>query len=579
MSEARKLLGRSAGFSVMTALSRVLGLIRDILLAIVFGVTAWMDAFLIAFKIPNFFRRLTAEGVFNNVYIPVLAKVHADEDPAQTRHFIASSYGVFGLIQLSVALLIWLLAPVIVMLIAPGTLANEVQYQLTVDLLRLTAPYLFFVSLASMLAALLNYQRQFWLPASLPLILNACLISAVVYGASFHEMHIKVVAFSVSLAGAIQVIVLAPAIARLGYLIRPSLARIHASIMTVLKLAGPVIIASAIVQISLLLDIFVASLLQTGSITWLYYADRLIELPLGIFAIAVATVISPELSRLMAQKNTLAAEQDPHAAFVQRSLTQRYQHTLAWAVRMCLLLALPSAVALIIGGEFIIATLFEHGQFSSFDTQMTHWGVCAYALGLPAFMLSKPLVTSFFAHQDTRTPLRIAAIAISVTIVGHLTVLMARFYLGLEMGLHLFLALSTSLGAWVQVVLLWRACRQRSWLRFDLPASEPTRSMLVTEVDFSTSAAETVVERSHLEWHEGQSKQEKPNRPSHRFLSELLTIFLATAVMAGFVGAVVLFAAGLPFGLSKILALLLMVIGGAGTYFAALYLAKFRWLS
>ncbi|MCA8837496.1 MAG: murein biosynthesis integral membrane protein MurJ, partial [Proteobacteria bacterium] len=467
----KKLFKSGALVACMTGLSRMTGLARDVLFAAQFGASVLSDAFLIAFKIPNFFRRLTAEGVFNHVFVPVLARIQTHGTRENLLRFVASGYGIFGLIQLALALVIGLAAPVVIAVFAPGTLDNPEQYQLTVRLLHWTAPYLFFISLASMCAALLNFHNRFALPAVAPILLNLSLITAIVYGASWHESHITAVAVSVSVAGVLQLLILLPPIIALGYFVAPTVRKIHSGVTDVLKLMLPVIAGTAIVQISLLLDTLVASLLQTGSITWLYYSDRLIELPLGIFAVALATVITPALSRIAAQKHDNA---DPGAHH------ERYRQTFRWALRLCLVLALPSAIGLAVIAPLVVNTLFEYGQFSAFDSRMTTLSIYAYAAGLPAFMLIKPLVAAFYSHEDTRTPLRIAATAIMLTLTGHCVVLILHLQTTLTT-LHVGLALSTSAGAWLNATMLALAVRRRGWLTaIDNHPTAPATNTLTT---------------------------------------------------------------------------------------------------
>ena len=562
------LLKRGTIVASLTGLSRLTGLARDVLFAATFGASAITDAFLVAFKIPNFFRRMVAEGTFNHVYVPVLARISSSGSIEELRRFVASGYGVFSLIQLALAATIGLAAPVVIALFAPGMTDNPEQYQLAIELLRWTAPYLLFVSLASMLAALLNYHNHFGIPAAAPILLNVSLIIAIVFGADWHDSHITVVAISVTVSGLLQLLALAPSVVRLGYALAPTIRRIHSGVSDILRLMLPVIFGTAIVQISLLIDTLVASLLTTGSITWLHYAIRLVELPLGIFAVALATVITPALSRIAS-----VGAQSP-------AQSERYQQTFRWALKTCLALALPSTLGLVLIAPYVINTLFEYGRFTSHDTAMTQLGLYGYAVGLPAFMMIKPLVASFYSHEDTRTPLRIAAIAISLTILGHTTVLMLHLFTALDK-LHLGLALSTSAGAWLNVSLLLRAVRRRGWLPSSAP--QPTSpkpiASLAGRPGFASEDSGIVAGEERLaERLEGQGLHAASAPKPASLLADGTRLVLALALLAALLQALIALAPPWASLLvwEKVLALLATVIACAGAYFGALRLLGMR---
>lgn len=447
-SAAPGLLRSSGLVGMMTMLSRVLGLVRDMVIARYFGAGTGADAFFVAFKIPNFLRRLFAEGAFSQAFVPVLSSYRETRDITEVRRLVNAVSGTLGLVLLGVTLVAVIGAPALTAVFAPGFLDEPVKFSLASDMLRITFPYLLLISLTAFAGAILNSYDRFAIPAFTPVLLNLAMICAAVFLSPLMETPVLALAWGVFIAGALQLFFQLPFLMRLGLLPRPRVDYRHEGVRRVLKLMAPALFGVSVSQINLLLDTVLASLLQTGSVSWLYYSDRLSELPLGVFGIAIATVILPSLSRKHA-----AASADQFAA------------TLDWAVRAVLLIGAPAALALALLAEPLIATLFHYGEVTDRDVMMAGASLRAYAAGLLAFMLIKVLAPGFFARQDTRTPVRIGVIAMVANMVFNLALIMPMAHVGL--------ALATSLSAWLNAGLLWRGLKregawvsQPGWWRF-----------------------------------------------------------------------------------------------------------------
>src|SRR5690554_886859 len=391
---APSLLRSSAIVGVMTMLSRVLGLARDIAIAALAGATGYADAFFVAFRIPNFMRRLFAEGAFAQAFVPVLSEFQATRSFADVQQLVNRVCGLLGSSLLLVTGLAVVGAPWLTALFAPGFISDADKFALTVDLIRITFPYLLFISLAGFIGAILNTYQRFAVPAFTPVILNVSLITAAVWGVRFFSEPVYALAWGVFFAGLLQFLFQLPFLAPLHLLPKPEIKLQDEGVKKILVLMVPALSGVSISQISLLLHTVLASFLPTGSVSWLYYSDRLVELPNGVFAIALATVIMPSLSRL-------------HAA----ESTAQFSRTIDWALRAVLLLALPAALALVVLAEPILFTLFQYGETTARDMQMASYSLRAYALGLLGFMLIKILAPGYFSRQDMRTPVRFGIIA------------------------------------------------------------------------------------------------------------------------------------------------------------------------
>lgn len=432
------LLRSSGVVSFFTMLSRVMGLARDVVFARVIGAEAFADVFFVAFKIPNFFRRLFAEGAFAQAFVPILGEYREQGSQAAVRSLISRVSGTLGLTLLLFTLVIVLAAPAMAAIFAPKWFFNDpLKFTATAEMLRITFPYLMFISMTGVAGGILNSYDRFAVPAFTPILLNISLIAAALIAAPMFEQPAFALAWGVLIAGILQFIFQIPFLLRIHMLPAPKVDWHHPGVRKILKLMGPAIFGVSVSQINLLLDTMLATFLPTGSVSWLYYSDRLSELPLGVFGVAIATVILPNLSR-------------HHAA----SSTQEYSETLDWALKMILLIGVPASAALVLLAEPILVTLFYYGDVMTLrDMSMATLSLRAYALGLIAFMLIKVLAPGFFARQDMRTPVRIGIIAMVTNMVLNiLFVVPLHFYW--QIG-HLGLAAATSVAAFLNAILLY----------------------------------------------------------------------------------------------------------------------------
>ena len=432
----------------MTMLSRILGLVRDIVLAAFIGANANADAFFVAFKIPNFLRRLFAEGAFSQAFVPVLSEYRERGGEAAVRELLDRVAGVLGGTLLLLTTLTVLAAPLVAGLFAPGFLDQPAKFALTADLIRVTFPYLLLISLTGLCGAVLNSYGRFAVPAVTPVFLNLSLIAAATVAAPWFEEPAFALAWGVFTAGVVQLLFQLPFLKRLELLPRPRWDTAHPGVRQILKLMVPALFGVSVSQVNLLLDTVLASFLPTGSVSWLYYSDRLAELPLGVFGIAIATVILPSLSA-----DRAAAREE------------RFTLTLDWAVRTVLLVAVPATAALLVLAEPILITLFQYGELSPRDVAMAGYSLRAYALGICAFMLIKVLAPGFYARQDMVTPVRIGIRAMMANMVLNIA-FVVPLMLYLDLG-HVGLALATSVAAYLNAGLLWRGLRREGVYRFD----------------------------------------------------------------------------------------------------------------
>ncbi|MDA8961826.1 murein biosynthesis integral membrane protein MurJ [Congregibacter sp.] len=442
------LLRSSAVVGTMTMLSRVLGLARDVILAAVIGASANADAFFIAFKIPNFLRRLFAEGAFAQAFVPVLAECRENGGQAAVKALVDRVAGVLGGVLFLLTALTLLAAPLVAGLFAPGYIAQPEKFALTADLIRITFPYLMLISLTGMCGAILNSYGRFAVPAFTPVLLNLSLIGAALLAAPYFAEPAFALAWGVLFAGLIQLMFQMPFLYRLDLVPKPRWEPRHPGVRQVMTLMIPALFGVSVSQLNLLFDTVLASFLPTGSVSWLYYSDRLTELPLGVFAIAVATVIMPTL----AAHKSAARDED-------------YSKTLDWAVRCVLLVGVPASLALLLLAEPILISLFHYGALSERDIAMSALSLRAYSLGLCAFMLIKVLAPGFYARQDMVTPVRIGIKAMVANMVMNVIfVVPLMFYFGVG---HVGLALATSLSAFLNAGLLWRGLLRAGVYHFD----------------------------------------------------------------------------------------------------------------
>lgn len=456
---SRKLFKSTLVTGGMTLLSRISGLVRDIVFAGIIGAGTGVaaDAFYVAFRIPNFLRRIFGEGAFSQAFVPVFGEHKIRDSHGQLRDFVDRMTGILALVLFLVTLAGVIAAPVMVSLLAPGFTGEK--YQLTVAMLRLTFPYLLFISLVAMAAGILNSYGRFAAAAFTPVLLNLCLIAAALWLAPYMHNPAMALAWGVFIAGAAQLLFQIPFLARLGLLPRPRLARGHDGVSKVFRLMLPAIFGVSVAQINTLVNTILASFLVTGSVSWLYYSDRLMEFPLGVFGIALATVILPSLS----QKHASAS-------------TEEFSHLLDWALRLSFLVGTPATVALMVLAGPMLATMFHHGAFSATDVTQSAQALLAFALGLLGFILIKVLAPGFYARQDTRTPVRIGMISMAANIV--LSLLLVTYLK------HVGLALAISLAAFVNAGLLYRTLRRHNiyrpepgWARYLLRVTAASLAM------------------------------------------------------------------------------------------------------
>ncbi|MBX2824482.1 MAG: murein biosynthesis integral membrane protein MurJ [Gammaproteobacteria bacterium] len=424
--------------SFMTLLSRILGFVRDQVLAIMFGAGLVTDVFLVAWKIPNFLRKLFAEGAFAQAFVPVFAEYRKTRDPAELRALAANVSGTLSLILLLITTLGVMLAPLLILLFAPGFADSSDQFDLATHMLRITFPYLIFVSLLAYAGSILNTFGRFAVPSITPVLLNICMILAALYASPYFAEPIVALAWGVFIAGVVQLLFQLPFLQNIGMLPRPRWGWRHPGVRKILKLMAPVIFGSSVAQINILLDTIIASFLAVGSLSWLYYSDRLLQFPLGVLGVTLATVILPRLSTESATASI-----------------DSYRATINWALRITLLLGLPAAIGLFLLAEPLLTSLFQYGQFSARDTRMASYSLIAYSLGLPAYLLIKVFLPAFFARQNTRTPVRIGIIALLCNMVLNIALVVPMVYAEF-IAPHMGLAIASTLTAWQQAIMLYR---------------------------------------------------------------------------------------------------------------------------
>ena len=438
-------------------MSRIFGLLRDITLATIFGASGGTDAFLVAFKIPNFMRRLFAEGAFSQAFVPVFSEYREKRSREALQDLLDHVAGKLGGVLLLITAVGSIAAPALVYLFAPGFVDEPERFQLTAELLRITFPYLFFIALTAFAGGILNSYGHFGVPAFTPVLLNLCLIAAALWGAPLFDQPLMALAWGVFIAGLLQLLFQFPSLLKLGLMPRPRFARAHEGVSKILRLMIPAVIGSSVAQINLLLDTVIASFLMVGSVSWLYYSDRLLEFPLGVLGIAVATVILPVLS-------------GHHA----RESTTEFNNTLNWASKLVIVIAMPACIGMLMLAAPVLAAFFQYGAFSGNDVYLASLSLMAYILGLPAFILIKVLAPGYYARQDTKTPVRIAIIAMTSNMLLNIVFVVPLVWYGYEAP-HVGLALATTCSAYLNAVLLYRGLRKTGvlipdpgWLKLSL---------------------------------------------------------------------------------------------------------------
>ncbi len=443
----------------MTLLSRILGYVRDFFIARVFGAGLATDAFFVALRIPNLMRRLFAEGAFSQAFVPILAEVRNRESAENTRTLVDCVSTALFLALLAAAALGMVLAPLVVYVSAPGFAAEPGKFELTVAMLRITFPYILFISLVAMAAGVLNTWSKFAVPAFTPVLLNISFIVGAAFFAERFDPPVLVLAWAVFVGGLLQLAFQLPFLWKIGMLPRWRLNLKHPGVARVLKLMAPAVFGVSVSQVSLLINTIFASFLVTGSVSWLYYADRLMEFPAGVLGAALGTILLPSLSK-------------HHAG----GASVEYGRLLDWGLRVTLLLALPAAAALAVLAMPLIATLFHYGRFSAEDAWMTREALVAYSLGLVGMILVKILAPGFYARQNVATPVKIGLITLAATQLMNIAFIGPLKHAGL--------ALAIGLGACLNALLLYSMLRkhdiytpQPGWLAFALKVAASVAAM------------------------------------------------------------------------------------------------------
>ncbi len=436
------MLRKVASVGGLTLVSRVLGFVRDMLTASMLGAGPVADAFFVAFRLPNHFRSLFAEGAFNAAFVPMFAGLLVKEGKEPARDFAEKVHTILLLSQIVLLVVFVIAMPWFMYVFAPGFADQPLKFDLAVLFTRITFPYLLFITLVSLLGGVLNSINRFWAAASAPILLNLCLIAALLWLTPILPTAGHALAWGVLAAGIAQYLLLAFEAWRAGYWLSLKKPKITPAVTKFLKLLGTASIGAGIVQMSLFFDTLIASFLPTGAVSYLYYADRINQLPLGVIGIAVGTVLLPELSRHLHREDGRAALWSQNRA-----------------IELSLLLTLPAAVAFMAIAQPIIGALFQRGAFGPVDTSACAITLMAYAFGLPAFVMQRSLIPGFYARGDTATPVKVAAVTVAANLVIKIMLVFSFAQVGL--------AAATSVAAWINCALLYTILRRRGLFSLD----------------------------------------------------------------------------------------------------------------
>lgn len=434
--------------SAMTMLSRVLGLVRDIVLLNVFGAGKDFDTFVVAFRIPNFFRRLFAEGAFSQAFIPVLTEYKTTKTHAEVQILISRVFGCLMTVMSLLTFVAMVAAPAVLYIYAPGFHNDPEKFDLAVDMFRLTIPYLLFMSLTAFASSILNSYGSFSTPAFAPVLLNITMIAGAWWLTPYMAEPIMALGWAVVVAGILQLVIQIPELWRKNLLIPPKIDFKHEGVDRIMKLMLPALFGVSVTQINLLLNTIWASFMQDGSVSWLYSAERMTELPLGLIGVAIGTVILPSLS-------ARHAEQDQ----------SKFRGMIDWAAKVIMLVGVPASIALFMLSTPIIQALFQRGQFTVEDTQMTAMALQCMSAGVISFMLIKVFAPGFYAQQDTKTPVRVGLMAVAANAI--LNVIFIGFFKLIDwQAEHMALALASSGSALVNAGMLYFYLHKRDIYRF-----------------------------------------------------------------------------------------------------------------
>ncbi|AKJ42448.1 murein biosynthesis integral membrane protein MurJ [Pragia fontium] len=425
------LLKSLAAVSSMTMVSRVLGFARDAIVARAFGAGMATDAFFVAFKLPNLLRRIFAEGAFSQAFVPILAEYKTQHGEEATRTFISYVSGLLTLVLALVTFLGIVAAPWVIWVTAPGFSDEPEKFALTTELLRITFPYILLISLASLAGAILNTWNRFSVPAFAPTLLNVSMIGFALFGAPYFDPPVVALAWAVVVGGILQLLYQLPHLKKIGMLVLPRINLKDSGVWRVMKQMGPAILGVSVSQISLIINTIFASFLASGSVSWMYYADRLMELPSGVLGVALGTILLPSLAKSFSSGNS-----------------EEYSSLMDWGLRLCFLLALPCSVALGVMSEPLIKSLFQYGQFSAHDAAMTRQALIAYSIGLMGLILVKVLAPGFYSRQDIKTPVRIAIFTLCATQLMNLAFIGPLKHAGLALSIGIAACINAGLLYW-----------------------------------------------------------------------------------------------------------------------------------
>jgi len=454
------LLKSLATISSLTLVSRILAFVRDVLIARIFGAGMATDAFFVAFKLPNLLRRLFAEGAFSQAFVPIFGEYKNRRGHEETQLLVDHVTTMLAIILFVVTLVGIIAAPVLVYISAPGFAEVPEKFDLTVQLLRITTPYIFFISLVAVAAGILNTYNRFWVPAFAPILLNVCFIGAALWLAPYFNPPILALAWAVFIAGVVQLAFQIPFLNKIGMLPRIRFSLKDEGMRRVIRQMGPAVFGVSIAQISLIINTIFASFLAVGSVSWLYYADRLMEFPSGVLGVALGSILLPSLSKCHADNNIA-----------------EYSRLLDWGLRLTFLLTLPAALALGMISVPLLSTFFQRGAFVEHDVLMTSYALIGYSVGLIGIILVKILAPGFYAKQDIRTPVKIGVVTLLAT-----QAMNALFVFGFELR-HAGLALSIGLAACLNSAILFRYLRKR-----DIYQPEPGWTKFLVKLTIALAA-------------------------------------------------------------------------------------------
>ncbi|WMY96952.1 MAG: murein biosynthesis integral membrane protein MurJ [Arsenophonus sp.] len=430
------LLKTLAAISSMTMFSRMLGFIRDAIIARFFGVGVETDAFVISFRLPNLLRRIFAEGAFSQAFVPILAEYKNKKSDNETRTFISNIAGFLILVLAVITLIGMFSAPWIIYIVTPGFSEISNKFDLIFSLLKITFPYIFFISLVSLTGVVLNTWSCFTVPAFTPVFLNISMIIAVLFLAPYCTPPILALGWGILIGGILQLFYQLPFLQKIGMLVLPRISFTNKDMWRMIKLMGPLVISASISQISLIMNTMFASFLREGSVSWMYYADRLMELPNGVLGVGLGTILLPSLAKSVSIGDN-----------------KEYQRLINLGLKLCFLLALPCSIVLAILAHPLTVSLFQYGNFTSYDSRMTQYALIAYCSGLMGVIVVKVLAPGFYSKKDIKTPLKIAII----------TLILTQFmnFIFVDFLKHVGLALSLALSSCFHALMLYSELRRK----------------------------------------------------------------------------------------------------------------------